>query len=90
SLAMPVVKIYGSNDGVAPPERMFANRHLLPPDTKWVEIRGGNHSQFGHYGHQLMDGRPTITRAAQQAAARTALLEALRGQTRPDSSLRSE
>ena len=41
------------------------------------EIKGGNHSQFGHYGHQLFDGKATISREAQQAATRTALLEAL-------------
>src|SRR5687768_6086047 len=62
SLTMPVTKVWGSNDVVAPPERMFANRSLLPPHTRWVEIRGGNHSQFGHYGHQLLDGRAAITR----------------------------
>jgi pimeloyl-ACP methyl ester carboxylesterase len=77
SLAMPVTKVYGSNDGVAPPDRMFSNRGLLPKATRWVEINGGNHSQFGHYGHQLLDGKATISREAQQAATRSALLEAL-------------
>ena len=77
SLSMPVTKVYGSNDGVAPPDRMFANKGLLPKATQWVEIKGGNHSQFGHYGHQLMDGDATISREAQQAATRASLLEAL-------------
>jgi len=77
SLAMPVTKVYGSNDGVAPPDRMFANRGLLPKDTRWVEVKGGNHSQFGHYGHQLLDGKPATPREAQQAVTRSALLEAL-------------
>jgi hypothetical protein len=45
--------------------------------TKWIEIRGGNHSQFGHYGHQLFDGDATITREAQQEITRRALLESL-------------
>lgn len=79
SLALPVTKVYGSNDGVAPPDRMFANRGLLPKNTRWVEIRGGNHSQFGHYGHQLFDGHPTTSRETQQALTRSALLEALTG-----------
>jgi pimeloyl-ACP methyl ester carboxylesterase len=77
SIAMPVTKVYGSNDGVAPPDRMFSNKRLLPKDTRWVEIKGGNHSQFGHYGHQLFDGRATISREAQQAATRLAILEVL-------------
>ena len=77
SLPLPVTKVYGSEDGVAPPDRMFANRRLLPKETRWVEIKGGNHSQFGHYGRQLFDGEPAASREAQQAATRSALLEAL-------------
>lgn len=76
-LTMPVTKVYGSNDGVAKPDRILANRSLLPAAARWVEIPGGNHSQFGHYGHQLMDGHATIGREQQQAAARSELLEML-------------
>ena len=78
SLAMPVTKIYASNDGVAPVERVMANKHLLPAHTKWIEIRGGNHSQFGHYGHQLLDGRARISRDAQQSITRSAIVNVLR------------
>jgi predicted alpha/beta hydrolase family esterase len=77
SLPMPVTKVYGANDGVAPPDRMFENRGLLPKHTRWVEIPGGNHSQFGHYGHQLFDGTPSITREEQQTATRAAFVEVL-------------
>jgi pimeloyl-ACP methyl ester carboxylesterase len=77
SLPMPVTKVYASNDGVAPPDRTLSNKRLLPKDTQWVEIKGGNHSQFGYYGHQLLDGKATISRETQQTAARLALLEAL-------------
>jgi pimeloyl-ACP methyl ester carboxylesterase len=77
SLPTRVTKVYASNDGVAPPNRTLANKGLLPATTKWVEIKGGNHSQFGHYGHQLFDGKAIISREAQQAATRSALLEAL-------------
>jgi pimeloyl-ACP methyl ester carboxylesterase len=76
-LTMPVTKIHGTHDGVAPPEWARANRHLLPAHTQWVEIQGGNHSQFGHYGHQLFDGRPTISREAQQDATRAVILDVL-------------
>jgi pimeloyl-ACP methyl ester carboxylesterase len=79
ALPLPVTKVYATNDGVAPVDRMQATKHLLPAHTKWVEIRGGNHSQFGHYGHQLLDGKATIPRAAQQAITRSAILALLRG-----------
>ncbi|BET67790.1 hypothetical protein ASA1KI_27080 [Opitutales bacterium ASA1] len=77
ALPLPVTKIYGTADGVAPPDRMFANRGLLPPDTHWITIEGGNHSQFGHYGHQLLDGDATVSREEQQHLTRAALRTAL-------------
>jgi predicted alpha/beta-hydrolase family hydrolase len=77
SLPLPVTKVYASNDGVAPKNRVLANQRLLPKATTWVEIKGGNHSQFGHYGHQLMDSKATVSREEQQAATRAALLDAL-------------
>jgi hypothetical protein len=73
-----MIKIYSTSDGVAPVDGVMANRRLLPETTAWVEIKGGNHSQFGHYGHQLFDGRATITREAQQATTRQVMLDALR------------
>jgi pimeloyl-ACP methyl ester carboxylesterase len=76
-LRIPVTKIYASNDGVAPPDRVLANRGLLPSHTKWVEIVGGNHSQFGRYGHQLFDGTATIRREEQEALTRSAILHVL-------------
>lgn len=77
SLRIPVTKVYASNDGIAPVDRVMANRALLPKQTRWVEIRGGNHSQFGRYGHQLFDGKATIPRGEQEATTRRVLLESL-------------
>jgi pimeloyl-ACP methyl ester carboxylesterase len=74
----PVTKVYGTLDGVAPVDGVMANRRMLPAHTKWVEIPGGNHSQFGHYGRQLFDGAATISREAQQSVTRDVLLEALK------------
>lgn len=71
------IKVVGTKDGVATPEMVETNRHLLPAATSWVIVEGGNHSQFGHYGHQLFDGTPAIERERQQELTRTALLEAL-------------
>jgi pimeloyl-ACP methyl ester carboxylesterase len=76
-LSIPVTKVYATNDGIAPMNKVLANRRLLPAQTKWVAIEGGNHSQFGYYGHQLFDGNATITREAQQAITRSTLLDVL-------------
>jgi len=75
---LPITKVFASSDGVATVEMINATRHLLPAATRWVEIEGGNHSQFGHYGHQLFDGSPGISREQQQALTRAALADALR------------
>lgn len=63
---IPVLKIYGSNDGVAKPDKVTANKPKLPSTTKFVRIEGANHSQFGYYGHQLGDNGAGITRVKQQ------------------------
>lgn len=77
SLQIPVTKVYATKDGVAPFERIQAGKALLPPTTRWVEITGGNHSQFGSYGRQLFDGTATIGRETQQTQTRAVLMQAL-------------
>lgn len=75
-----VSSIYGSLDGVATPDQVLAGKPLLPADTTWVEIVGGNHAQFGWYGPQDGDNPATISREEQQAqtvAATVALLAEL-------------
>ncbi len=76
-VTLPVTKIVATLDGVAPLAKVEANAALLPAHTRWVTVEGGNHAQFGHYGPQLLDGTPTISRADQQAVTRQALLELL-------------
>lgn len=76
-LSLNTRKVYGTNDGVAPIVSIEQNRHLLPEETQWIEIAGANHSQFGHYGHQLMDKPATISRLKQQQLTRAAIREAL-------------
>ncbi len=72
-----VLSIYGSNDGVSTPEDIEASRADLPPGTRWVEIAGGNHAQFGWYGEQPGDGQSTISREQQQAQVVSATAEML-------------
>lgn len=74
NLTIPVKKIFASNDGVAPPLLIKSTKQYLPAHTKWVEIVGGNHSQFGYYGSQIGDGTPTIDHAEQQRQTLEALL----------------
>lgn len=62
---IPVMKMYGLNDGIANVEDVLANRTKLPPHTVMVPIPGGNHSQFGYYGLQLGDRSATISRVKQ-------------------------
>jgi hypothetical protein len=65
-LNIPVLKIYGSNDGVANMDDVNSNKPKLPLTTEFVLIKGANHSQFGHYGSQIGDDKAYITREKQQ------------------------
>jgi hypothetical protein len=79
---LAVISIYGTRDGVATGEEIEASRALVPPDTEWVAIEGGNHAQFGWYGPQGGDNEATVSREEQQAqivAATLGLLGQLDG-----------
>ena len=78
---LQVASIYGARDGLAAPEKIDASRRLLPADTRFAEITGGNHAQFGWYGPQDGDGTAEISPQAQQdqiVSATVALLSTLR------------
>lgn len=66
TLSIPVLKIYGLNDGIAKPEDVEANMKFLPKHTQYIAIPGANHMQFGYYGYQLGDKKATISRNRQQ------------------------
>lgn len=74
-----VISIYGTHDGLATLEKIDASRPLLPMDTIWVEIIGGNHAQFGAYGEQGGDGAAEISLAEQHSQITSAMLEWLSG-----------
>jgi len=78
---LQVVSMYGTQDGLATGEKINASRPLLPVDTTWTPIAGGNHAQFGWYGEQGGDNPAEISRTDQQTqivAATIALLESLK------------
>ncbi len=72
-----VTSVSASLDGLATSKKIDASRALLPADTTWVQIAGGNHAQFGWYGPQSGDHPATISREDQQAQVVQATLDLL-------------
>lgn len=75
SLAIPITKVYASEDGLASVEEVEDFGQNLPPHTSYVLVEGGNHSQFGWYGIQLGSGTPQISREEQQKQLLAASLD---------------
>ena len=63
-VVLPVLSIYGSNDGVMNPEKYRQYRPNLPELTEQI-IDGGNHAGFAFYGPQEGDGEASISREEQ-------------------------
>ena len=63
-LDVPVLSIYGSNDGVLNMKNYSKNLPRLS-DVKEYIIEGGNHCQFGSYGFQKGDNEATISHEEQ-------------------------
>lgn len=69
-------------DGVYPPAKIEKSKAMLPADTVYAVIQGGNHQQFGWYtgDHQPFDGDAVISRddqTAQIVAATVSFLDTL-------------
>lgn len=77
SYPLKVTSIYATLDGFTSLEDISASRANLPVSTLWVEIDGGNHSQFGWYGFQKGDNEATISREAQQKQVISSTMELL-------------
>lgn len=65
ALELTVLSISASNDEIVSQENYENTLSLLPHDTSFVTIEGGNHSQFGYYGFQDGDGESTLTQEEQ-------------------------
>jgi hypothetical protein len=61
SSGIKVVSIYGTNDGLGTIDGINKARKLLPMDTVYLAIDGGNHGQFGAYGPQPGDKPASIS-----------------------------
>jgi pimeloyl-ACP methyl ester carboxylesterase len=79
SSAMKVLSISGTFDGLSTPTKIEASRALLPANTIFVPIEGGDHAQFGWYGPQARDNPATISREDQQDQIVQATLDFLAG-----------
>lgn len=77
---LKILSIYGSEDGVLPIEKIEEKKKFLPEDTKYVEIYGGNHSQFGYYGFQKGDNPAKIAIDEQMSIVVKSVLEFIEGQ----------
>jgi dienelactone hydrolase len=77
-----VVSIYGTND-MAGMEKFDGTKKLLPQDTQYVVIDGGNHGQFGDYGLQPGDKIATISHIEQQRQIVEASVNFLRKLSNP-------
>jgi len=70
--------IYGTRD-MAGMAKFDETKALLPFDTKYVVIEGGNHGQFGSYGPQAGDNEATISPEEQWEQITAATVEFLQG-----------
>jgi len=58
---LPVLVLYGSEDGVLNRQNLEKSLALLPSGAAVEQLPGGNHAYFGSYGEQKGDGKATIT-----------------------------
>lgn len=61
-----VLSIFAEHDGLTSREDIEQSKALLPKNTTYFQIDGGNHAQFGMYGIQKGDGKATISAMKQQ------------------------
>ncbi len=61
--------VYGTLDGLSTPAEVLGAATQFPPGTRFSAIEGGNHAQFGDYGHQNGDQTAAIPAKTQQHQA---------------------
>ena len=61
-----VLSIYAENDALTTLDDVEESKKNLPSDSIFVEIKGGNHAQFGMYGEQKGDNKAEISSKEQQ------------------------
>ena len=66
--SLPVVTVSASRDALESHAGVRADQGRLPEGSRYVEISGGNHAQFGEYGPQPGDGVAEIPGPTQRGA----------------------
>lgn len=66
SLDIRMLSIYGTEDKILNRESFEENKKNEPQDTRYYEIKGGNHAYYGSYGEQDKDGSASISPQEQQ------------------------
>lgn len=74
---LKIFSIYGTRD-MAGMDKFDETKALLPADTQYIVIEGGNHAQFGSYGLQAGDNEATISPEEQWTQISTATVEFLK------------
>lgn len=75
---LKVLSIHATNDQILNYEKYIETKDILPTDTVYIEIEGGNHSNFGYYGLQSGDGKSTISREVQHELVVEAIVQMIR------------
>ncbi|QIK70549.1 alpha/beta fold hydrolase [Erysipelothrix sp. HDW6C] len=75
-----VATFTGSDDMVMSREKFESNRTNLPQSLCEITIEGGNHGQFGNYGHQAGDGNASISAKQQQNIVTDTMLSLIKGE----------
>jgi len=65
-LNIPIISIYGSREIGVNDTSVEERAHLLPEDTLYIRIEGGDHHQFGSYQINPEEHLATTSRASQQ------------------------
>ena len=59
--SLPILMLWGDNDGLVPAERFQASQQNLPASARFVTVKGGNHQNFAMYSHQFFDAEAKIS-----------------------------
>jgi len=76
-LDIPVISIYGSREVRVNDNSVAERQHLLPDNTLYIRIEGGDHHQFGSYEINPEDHLATTSRVSQHEQIIQATFEIL-------------
>jgi dienelactone hydrolase len=76
-LDIPVISIYGSREERVNDSSVAERQHLLPENTQYIRIEGGDHHQFGSYEINAEDHLASTSRVSQHEQIIQATLEIL-------------